>query len=449
MGLFAPEKLQKPVMVLLRPQAAVDYLDGPFEIIAMRQLSAASLIACIALVSACSDSAGPPPPPPVGVLATISIRSGDSQTALAGTPLATPPVVVPLDDQSRIVPNQTATFTVIAGGGTISSTTGTVNPDGSVTAPTWTLGKSAVPQQLMVTMESKTAIVNATVRTNYKIDIRFFGRTLSASDKALFTNAAARLRAAVVGALPPVATSNTDVATGCSATGVAPLTETIDGVVIFASIDSIDGRGKILALSGPCYIRTRGGQNDFRTSIGVMKFDSADFASLGATGNLQEVITHEMMHVIGFGTFWDSSAKNLLINDSTPATSSTAAYIGASGIAGCQALGAVVTCASSVPVEGIQGGPGTLYSHWRESTFGNELMTGFIQRGANLLSVMSIRSLEDFGYIVNPAAADPYTLPFGVALRAFPADDISATATPGEWERPLPHAPRALPTVER
>lgn len=413
----------------------------------MRQLSAVSFIACIALVSACSDSSGPPPPPPVGVLATIAIRSGDSQTALAGTSLPTPPVVVPLDDQSRTVPNQTATFTVVAGGGTISNTTGTVNADGSVTGPTWTLGKSAVTQQLMVTIGSKTATVSANVRTQYKIDVRFFGRSLSASDKALFTNAAARLRAAIVGSLPPVTTSNTDVAGHCSATGVAPLTETIDGVVIFASIDSIDGKGKILAVSGPCYIRSNAGQYDYRTSIGVMKFDSADFGSLAASGNLQEVITHEMMHVIGFGTFWDSSAKNLLINDSTPATSSTAAYIGAGGIAGCQALGAVVTCAKSVPVEGTQGGPGTLYSHWRESTFGNELMTGFIQRGPNPFSVMSIRSLEDLGYTVNPAAADPYTLPAGVALRAFPADDISAT--PGEWERPLPHAPRALPTVVR
>jgi hypothetical protein len=413
----------------------------------MRQLSAVSFIACIALVSACSDSSGPPPPPPVGVLATIAIRSGDSQTALAGTALATPPVVVPLDDRSQTVPNQTATFTVVAGGGTISNTTGTVNPDGSVTAPTWTLGTSAVTQQLMVTMESKTAIVNANVRTQYKIDVRFFGRTLSSSDQALFKNAAARLRGAIIGALPPVTTSNTDVAGHCSATGVAPLTETIEGVVIFASIDSVDGKGKILALSGPCYIRSNAGQYDYRTSIGVMKFDSADFGSLAASGNLQEVITHEMMHVVGFGTFWDSSAKNLLINDSTPATSSTAAYIGAGGIAGCQALGAVVTCAHSVPVEGTQGGPGTLYSHWRESTFGNELMTGFIQRGPNPLSIMSIRSLEDLGYTVNPAAADAYTLPAGVALRAFPADDISAT--PGEWERPLPHAPRALPTVVR
>jgi hypothetical protein len=339
---------------------------------------------------------------------------------------------------------------VLDGGGAISSTTGTANPDGSVTGPTWTLGKSAVAQQLLVTIGGKTATVSASVRTNYKIDLRFFGRTLSASDKALFTNAAARLRAAIVGSLPPVATSNTDVAAHCSATGVAPLTETIEGVVIFASIDSVDGKGKILAVSGPCYIRTKAGQYDYRTSIGVMKFDSADIASLAASGNLQEVITHEMMHVVGFGTFWDSSAKNLLINDSTPATSSTAAYVGAGGIAGCRALGAVATCATSVPVEGTQGGTGTLYSHWRESTFGSELMTGFLQRGTNQLSVMSIRSLEDLDYIVNTAAADPYTLLPGVSLRAaFRTDDISAMATPGEWERPLPHAPRALPTVLR
>jgi hypothetical protein len=99
-------------------------------------------------------------------------------------------------------------------------------------------------------------------------------------------------------------------------------------------------------------------------------------------------------------------------------------------------------------VEGTQGGPATLYSHWRESTFNNELMTGFIQQGSNPLSVMSIRSLEDLNYTVNPAAADPYTLPAGVSLRAsFNADDIGATATPGAWERPLPRAPLALPTV--
>jgi Leishmanolysin len=411
----------------------------------MRHLSAAALTACIAFLSACSDSAAPPPS--VGALALIAIRSGNSQSALAGTPLPTPVIVVPTDDQNLTVLNQTATFSVIAGGGAIPSTAGTANSDGSITAPTWTLGTSALPQQLQVTIGSKSTVISAAVSTSYKIDVRFFGRTLTAAQAALFTNAAARIRAIVVGQLPLVNATGAD-PSSCGATGVGVLAETIDGVVIYASIDSIDGKGKILAESGPCYIRTSAAGPDYRTSIGIMKFDSADINSLDVNGNLQEVITHEMMHVVGFGSFWDSTAKNLLINDSTPLTSSTAAYIGAGGIAGCKALGAVMTCASSVPVEGIRGGAGTLYSHWRESTFGNELMTGFLNTGTNPLSVMTIRSLEDLNYTVNPAAADPYTLPAGVSLRAaFRADDISATPTPGVWERPLPRAPRGLPTV--
>jgi hypothetical protein len=310
------------------------------------------------------------------------------------------------------------------------------------------LGKSADVQQLQVIIESKSAVISANVLSSYKIDVRFFGTPVSPSDKALFAAAAARLRAIVVGQLPTVTASNTNVAT-CGATGVAALNEQIDGVVIFASVDSIDGRGKILAQSGPCYIRTNNGQPDFRTSIGIMKFDSADFSALAASGNLQEVVTHEMMHVLGFGAFWGPSDKNLLINDSTPATSSTAAYVGAGGVAGCQSLRAPVTCASSVPVEGTQGGPATLYTHWRESVFNNELMTGFINQGTNPLSVMSIRSLEDLNYTVNPAAADPYSLPAGVSLRAaFNPKDIAATATPGGWEQRLSHAVGALPTIQ-
>jgi Leishmanolysin len=410
----------------------------------MRYLSAAILTAGIAILSACSDNSGPPGGG--GVLTSIIIRpGGNNQTALAGTPLPQPVIVVPVDAQNQTVPNQTATFAVTAGGGAIPTTTGTVNSDGSITVPTWTLGKSAVTQTLQVTVGSVTTNVNAIVTTAYTIDVRFFGRTLTAAQTALFTNAAARIRALVVGQLPPVSTSNTDVSSPntCGATGVANLSEQIPGVIIFASIDSIDGPRKILAQSGPCYIRNGASGLDFRTSVGIMKFDSADINSLDINGNLQEVITHEMMHVVGFGSFWDSTAKNLLINYGT-----NVSYNGAGGIAGCQQLGAAITCASSVPVEGVQGGAGTINSHWRETTFGNELMTGFLNTGTNPLSVMSIRSLADLGYTVNPAAADPYTLPVGTNLRAsFRINDVTATPTPGEWERPaLPHPPRGLPT---
>ncbi len=276
----------------------------------------------------------------------------------------------------------------------------------------------------------------------YKIELRFFGRTLPASQQVLFSNAATRIESIIVGAVPPVDATGADPA-ACGATGVAKLTETIPGLIIYASIDSIDGRGKILAEAGPCYIRTSNGKKDYRTSVGIMKFDSSDINALAGSGNLQQVITHEMMHVVGFGTFWDTTSTNLLIN-----YGSNVAYIGAGGIAGCRAIGGNNICATSVPVEGSQGAEGTINSHWRESTFGNELMTGFINSGTNPLSVMSIRSLEDLGYTVNPAVADPYpdaNTRVVINLRSIlEGDAVVATRAPTAWERP-PRIIGALP----
>jgi hypothetical protein len=37
-------------------------------------------------------------------------------------------------------------------------------------------------------------------------------------------------------------------------------------------------------------------------------------------------------------------------------------------------------------------------------------------KAAPRLSVMTIRSLEDLGYVINPLAADPFQIPSGSAL---------------------------------
>src|SRR5205814_4913622 len=66
---------------------------------------------------------------------------------------------------------------------------------------------------------------------------------------------------------------------------------------------------------------------------------------------------------------------------------------------------------TSVPVEN-SGGSGTRDSHWRESVFGNELMTGWVGPGTALpLSRVTIASLADLGYQVNLNAADAYAPP--------------------------------------
>lgn len=413
------------------------HLTNPAHIRAASRVAALALAAGLA---ACGDSSGPQ----TGPLASFTVTPTTGLSALAGTTITTPIIVTPKDASGRTVPNQHATFTVTGGGGSVANTTGQTNPDGTITGPAWTLGKSAVPQTLQVIIGARTVSVSATIQTSYPIEIRFFGRTLTAGQQALFTNAAARLRGAIIGPIPSVDLTGADPSV-CGATGQPVMSGSTTGVVIFASIDSIDGPNKILAQSGPCYIRDgSNGSSDFRTAVGVMQFDSADIGSLQTSGNLQEVVTHEMMHVLGFGTFWDSNSENLLVNPST----ANVAYTGAGGIAGCRSIGGTVTCANSVPVEGTQGGDGTINGHWRESTFGNELMTGFLNTGTNPFSAMSIEAMEDLGYPVNLAAADPYHIPGG-SLRA--AGDVITGATvqgtPKTWERPIGVRPRALPTM--
>ncbi len=295
----------------------------------------------LALFQGCSDSGGPPSQ--AGPLSRVTVRSGADQTALAGTVLPSPIVIVPQDAEGRTVTGQTATFRV-TGGGSIESTTGQVNSDGSITAPAWTLGKSVTAQTMTVTIGAFTTTVTATVQTGYPLEVRFFGAPVSASNRTLFTRAADRIRAIVVGSLPAEDVTGLDVS-DCTEKPTAPLSGSIAGLVIFASVDSIDGPGKTLAFAGPCYIRGTEASPDYRTLIGRMQFDSADLASLAGGDDLQDVITHEMLHVVGLGTFW--GPKGLLVNSGQTG----AAFTGQGAVAACRAAGGTSICTSTVPVE--------------------------------------------------------------------------------------------------
>jgi hypothetical protein len=367
-----------------------------------------------------------------GPLQRVTIASGNAQSALAGTSISSPIRLSPEDQYGNRLDGQAATFAIGTGGGFILSTTAQSGPDGLITAPAWTLGKSAVPQQLIATVGGQTASIDATVLTNYVIDIRFWGPAMTPDQQALFTDAAARIRGIVVGALPPDDATGADPAI-CGVTGVPPLNEIIPGVVIYASIQDIDGKGGTLAEAGPCFVRSN---TDLRTVIGVMEFDAADIGSLAIGGRLLDVITHEMLHVVGVGTFWNT--KGLLQNYNTP----TVQYIGAGGIQGCRETGGTTSCATAVPVENT-GGAGTANGHWRESVFGSELMTGYINNSVMPLSVMTVRSIEDLGYTVNPAAADPYSIFVG-SLRQ---DAASSLLTPvgDAWETGSRVGPFVLP----
>ena len=167
-----------------------------------------------------------------------------------------------------------------------------------------------------------------------------------------------------------------------------------DDLMVDAIVAPIDGAGGVLGSAGPCVVRSGG-----LPAYGVMKFDSADLASLESDGLLSTVILHEMGHVLGIGTVWNSP---LLTGSGT----SNPVFTGAVARGAWQAIGGT----GNVPVEN-SGGAGTANSHWRETTFNAELMTGYVDPGSNPMSRVTVGSLSDLGYGVALDAADPYGLP--------------------------------------
>jgi hypothetical protein len=237
---------------------------------------------------------------------------------------------------------------------------------------------------------------------------------------AAFEDAVDRWEHVIVRGIPDVAT---DPEPGCLPPGTEPLPATIDDILIDVATPYIDGAGGILGQAGPTCVPLAS-ELGFH---GIMEFDSADVADMQADGTLGDVITHELGHVLGIGTLWDMSwagaqgDRRLLSGKG--GTNPT--FVGARAMAEWNQLGG----AGNVPVENL-GGSGTRDSHWRESTFGDELMTGYVGYSSNPLSRMSIASLADMGYHVDLAQADAYVLSGSGFLRRMQAEPLGEVLRP-------------------
>ncbi len=191
--------------------------------------------------------------------------------------------------------------------------------------------------------------------------------------------------------------------------GTPAVSEMVDDILILVEVVPIDGRGGILANAGPCLIR---GEDDLPL-VGMMHFDVADLEELELQDLMQDVVTHEMGHVLGIGTLWE--LKELLVG-AKHSGGIDPHFIGTQAKTAFNAAGgSTYTGSQKVPVEDL-GGPGTADAHWRESVFNNELMTGYVNLGTNPLSAVTLRSLRDVGYTVDVSGADAFSL--GAGLRA-------------------------------
>jgi len=250
----------------------------------------------------------------------------------------------------------------------------------------------------------------------FTITVVFLGG-LTTAQKNAFKTAAKRWSKVIVGDLPDVVVNG----------------QVIDDVLIEASGVAIDGPGGILGQAGPTHLRpASAGAAKFIPAKGRMQFDTADLANMQANGTLNDVITHEMGHVLGIGTIW--TAKGLLAGASgnNPTFTGTNAKKEYGTLKG--------SGPAAVPVENT-GGPGTKNSHWRETVFRNELMTGFVASPPNPMSRLTVASLKDLGYKVDLAKAEAYSLPNLLRL----AESASLGAPHDHGGLVIPTVPMQLP----
>ena len=187
--------------------------------------------------------------------------------------------------------------------------------------------------------------------------------------------------------------------------------EVVDDMAVWVSIDSIDGEGGVVGNAGPCHVRfvyTSRGERRTIPTLGAILLDEADVALMETQGVLESVVTHELAHVLGFGTLWQIG-KGLedpsLPNRPDADTHST----GPMTLPAFDAIGGADYSGARVPVEnGAEAGSSD--AHWRESVFGDELMTPYLTGDTQPLSLVTIESLYDIWYEVNLTAADPFSL---------------------------------------
>lgn len=252
----------------------------------------------------------------------------------------------------------------------------------------------------------------------FDIEIRFNRPGGTAAQRTAFRVGEARWQAVLQGEQPDIQVTRSSGFCGST----EALDEVVDDLLILVDIVPIDGVGGVLGSAGPCLIRDPGGL----PIVGRMRFDSADLADLEAGGTLDDVIVHEMGHVLGVGSLWTLFG---LVGDPASQDSTAASdphFTGPGARAAFDQVGGAAYTGHRVPIEDT-GGPGTRLVHWRETVFENELMTGFIDAGSNPLSLVTIASLEDMGYTVDRTVAEAYQLRLSVSRassKLFLGDDV-------------------------
>jgi len=326
----------------------------------------------------------------------FTIASGDAQNALVGGSVPIRPRVRVADSFGNGVAGVQVDFAVTGGGGAVTGGTPSTGGAGEAAVGNWTMGANPGVNTLQASAAGLSPLTFTATATlpapGFSMEVQFSG-TPSASQRAVVRAAAARWEQVITGDLPDV---NTNLNANACGVSHPAYNGTVDDLVVFVEIVSIDGPGGTLGSAGPCFLRSGSSLPVF----GSVRLDVDDVAQMESNGTFDDVALHELGHVLGMGTLWSSA--RLLQGRGSP----DPYFSGTHAITEYQAMGGAHP--NPVPVENT-GGSGTRDAHWRESLLTTELMTGWISTGANPLSRLTVGGLDDLGYPVSYGGADPFT----------------------------------------
>ena len=359
------------------------------------------------------------------VPATLVLAAGASQGVAVGEDLMVAPTAQVVDAADNPVENITVDFTVDAGGGTITGPSGQTDADGLASVGSWTMGPTVVENRLAASLPGFPGVTPITflgfpaLPGGYNIEFRHQD-PLTAAETAAFATAKAFWESVIIDEFPDISFADNIVpANTCSS--VSPFgfehprldQGDLDELLIFTQRLDIPVGG-VIAVAGPCANRNLQGFQTPFTALGVLTLDPDLSEVADQQGLLDDVLIHEMGHILGFGANWWFLGNP--VNPSRPASPGADTHFDGetARAAFARAGGAAYVGGLPVPVDNTALA-GSADGHWRESVLATEMMTSEVVGGVNPFSEVSVGAMHDLLYTVDPSAAEAYALPVGPA----------------------------------
>lgn len=170
----------------------------------------------------------------------------------------------------------------------------------------------------------------------------------------------------------------------------------ITGVRVLIRLDTL--RFSIAGAGGPCVVRANG--LPLLGTITLNKFRVPELSDQ----KLDDLLQHEVGHVLGLGTVWGNDSRAGLVLGDTG--SKDPIFVGPAALAAFDRIGGSAQFGGRrVPLEL------RVLGHWRGDAFGGELMAPALMSNAQPASAVTVAALRDIGWDVETEAYDDYALP--------------------------------------